>query len=58
MKVSKFKYSPVRRMFGFTHAMPDGRPVLKGHASWRTVNGVWLNTEKWGWIIVEFRRHD
>ena len=27
---------------GFIHSHPDGGPVLKEHASWRTITGVYL----------------
>lgn len=40
---------------GFMHAHKGGAPVLKTEASWRTVNGVYVNT-KWGWLRVLFRR--
>lgn len=43
------------RRIGFMHAHKGGVPVLKTESSWRTVNGVYLNT-KWGWVCVLFRR--
>lgn len=43
------------RRVGFMHAHKDGAPVLRSESSWRTINGVYVNT-KWGWLRVLFRR--
>lgn len=40
---------------GFMHAHKGGAPVLRTESSWRTINGVYLNT-RWGWLRVLFRR--
>lgn len=43
------------RRVGFMHALKGGAPVLKTEASWRTINGVFINT-RWGYISFCFRR--
>lgn len=42
--------------FGFVHAHKGGFPVLRGEASWRTINGIYGNAFG-GFVIIEFRRH-
>lgn len=48
------------RIYAFVtllHASPGGSPVLRGQASWRTINGVMLNSRRLrlhGWLL--FRR--
>jgi hypothetical protein len=45
----------LRRGIGLSHAGPGGALVLKGETSWRTVNGVWINTTRFNaWLL--FRR--
>jgi hypothetical protein len=39
------------------HAAEDGGPTLRDHSSWRTVNGLLVNT-RWGCWSWTFRRHD
>lgn len=43
------------RRVGLMHAHKGGVPVLIDESSWRTINGVYVNT-KWGWAYVLFRR--
>lgn len=40
---------------GFMHAHKGGVPVLKGEATWRTINGVYINAFG-GWLTLVFRR--
>lgn len=56
MRVQRFNHSRIERVTGFTHAHKNGGGVLKGDSSWRTVNGVFLNTRKHGFVHWEFRR--
>jgi hypothetical protein len=39
----------------FSHAHPGGYAVLRWESSWRTVNGVLINT-RWGSAWLLFRR--
>lgn len=48
-------YIMLRRGVGFSHAERGGRLCLRGQTSWRTVNGVWINTN-WGCLWLLFRR--
>jgi len=43
-------------LLGLMHAHKDGSPVLIGDSSWRTVNGIYMNTP-WGHGWILFRRH-
>lgn len=43
------------RRAGFMHAHKGGAPVLKTESSWRTINGLFVNT-RWGYAYVLFRR--
>lgn len=40
---------------GWSHALPGGHCVLRGEASWRTINGVWLSWPR-GQVWLLFRR--
>lgn len=42
--------------FGLMHAHKGGAPVLRGEASWRTVNGFYGNVFG-GYFTLVFRRH-
>lgn len=44
-----------KRVVGFMHACKDGRSVLRGEASWRTISGVYVNAFG-GFATVQFRR--
>lgn len=56
MRVRRFNHNRIKRMAGFTHAQKKGGGVLRGDASWRTVNGIFLNTRRHGFVHWEFRR--
>lgn len=40
------RYLAVRRGVGLSYAYKDGGPVLKEDATWRNINGFWLNTRR------------
>jgi hypothetical protein len=44
------------RRVGFMHAHKGGAPVLREEASWRTINGIYVN-HPWGFFTLCFRRH-
>lgn len=45
----------VRYGIGLSHGRRGGGPVLRTEASWRTVNGLWINTPRGAcWLL--FRR--
>lgn len=45
-----------RRGVGFCYREKDGGLVLLGDATWRKINGVYLNTARGCWWL-EFRHH-
>ena len=58
----KLKVQPKGRRYimlglgiGVTYAEKNGHLVLKGEASWRKINGIWINTSK-GCMWFQFRR--
>jgi hypothetical protein len=57
MKVDRYKRVRSFRGMGILHANKNGGPVLKGHTSWRTVNGFYINTGKTGMVCIQFRRY-
>lgn len=52
----RIRHARIYPRLGLLHARPGGGPVLKGESSWRTVNGAYFNTKKYGFIYFEFRR--
>lgn len=49
------RYILLRLGIGFSHALPGGHACLRDQVSWRTVNGLWINT-RWGIAWLLFRR--
>jgi hypothetical protein len=43
--------------FGLSYAYPSGGPVLKEHATFSRINGVFFNTPITGCVWLLFRRH-
>lgn len=57
MRLTRYRHGRSYTMFGLLHAAKDGSPVLKGlYPWWRTVNGVYFNHRRTGWLLFEFRR--
>ncbi len=56
MKINKYRKSPIYRAVGFLHATKGRYAVLTGQSSWRTVSGIFINTDKTGMLCIQFRR--
>lgn len=56
MRIDTYKKSGIYRPFGFLHATKGKHCVLKGQTSWRTVNGIFINTSRTGMVCFQFRR--
>jgi hypothetical protein len=56
-KVLKFSKRRLRIYRGITllHSEKNGGPVLKGESSWKTINGLLINSP-WGHVQFIFRR--
>lgn len=57
-KWKRYKRSRIYPGIGFCHANREKAPVLKTKSSWRTINGIYFSTNKYGTIFYEFRRYD
>lgn len=56
IKVRRMRHVPFYRPVGVFHAAKGGGLVLRDQSSWRTINGVFLNTRRTGLFSFEFRR--
>jgi hypothetical protein len=57
VKIERLKKARVYRGAGILHATKTDGPVLKGEASWRTVSGFFINTQRAGMVTVQFWHH-
>jgi hypothetical protein len=57
MKLDRYKKSGIYGPIGFLHASKGHTCVLRGEASFRTINGVFINTDRTGMVCIQFRRY-
>ena len=55
-KIDKYRRTYTYGHTGFLHVNKDKHCVLKGRASLRTINGIFINTDKTGMVCIQFRR--
>lgn len=50
------KHLALYRLITWLQSEKNGRCVLKGEARWTKINGVLINTKRWGSLQILFRR--